>query len=202
MERIAYIVPGFRENKNNPDALVLGKLILDSLNINSKAAYQDHLGKLEKLTEETFVKGQAALKSEHYHEYQNLTVRTYDQYGEMIPDYFLEFFEEEGQGDKVMKQIQSEILEKVRVYSGDGSHRSFLFDITDLRKKVLDAGHQVDMSIAVAAKSERIFYQNPKEYITLAGPKNHKFITPNATMFLDVVVDRLQTPEVFKLKKV
>lgn len=174
---------------------------MDSLTLNSKTAYQNHLGKSAALTQKTFQKGQPGPKSERYHEYQNLTTRVYDQHGEMIPDYFLEFFEEEDPSDKIMKQIQSEILEKVRVYSGDPSHRSFLFDITDLKKKVLGAGHQVDMSIAVAAKSERIFYRNPEEYVTLASPNEDRLIMPNAALFLDIVVDRLQKPDVFKLKK-
>lgn len=188
--------------KQTAEQSPLGELILESLAITSKSQYRDHLEKLKKITAETFQKGKMNKNSEHYHEYQNLSVRVYDQYKEMIPDYFLEFFEENNDPkDKVMRQIQSEILEKVRLYSGNGSYRSLLFDITDLREKILKPGHEIDMSIAVAAKSERISYRNPKEYLTLASPKNEKFIVPNGTLFLDICVERIQAPEVFKLKK-
>jgi len=190
--------------KPREDASDLGTLILDGLNIDASGAYQDHIGLLQKLTQTTFQKGQAKGNplNERYHEYQNATVRVHDQFREMIPDYFLEFFQEkDDSADRVMRDVRKEILEKVHCYSGDASYRSFFFDITDLKDKVLSKGGELDLSIAVAAKSERIFYNNPQGHIVAAGAKDNTFLVPNATLFLDIQVDRLQSDEVFRLKK-
>ncbi|OGX13796.1 MAG: hypothetical protein A2351_00735 [Omnitrophica bacterium RIFOXYB12_FULL_50_7] len=188
---------------SNQDASPLGEIILNSLQIDSEQAYQEHIGRLAAMTERTFITGQshANLKNQSYHEYQNFIVRVYDQYKEMIPDYFLEFFQKDDPDDKVMDKIHSEILEKVRVYSEDASHRSFLFDITDLKKEILDKGGEVSLNITVAAKSKRISYCNPQQALLVASQGENLFITPNATTFFDIKIDRLQSSEVFKLKK-
>ncbi len=187
----------------NKDAGPLGEIILNSLQINSEQAYQDHIGQLADRTKNTFIAGQAQFNSKNqwYHEYQNFTVRVYDQYREMIPDYFLEFFQRDDPQEKIMEKIHSEILEKVRVYSDDASHRSFLFDITDLKKDVLDKKGEIALNISVASRSKRISYCNPQKALLIANQNETQFITPNATLFLDIKVDRLQSADVFTFKK-
>ena len=184
------------------DASSLSQLILDSLNIDSPAAYRAHVESLQKVTQETFQKGQASLHNLWYHEYQTISVRVHDQFGEMIPDYFLEFFQEENDpNDHVMQKVQAEILEKVTCYSADASFRSFLFDMTDMQNLLLAKGEELDLSLAVAAKSERVSYNNPEGYIVAASPSNTNFLMPNTTLLLDIQVERIQSPDVFKLRK-
>jgi hypothetical protein len=185
------------------DAGPLGEIILNSLRIDSEQAYQEHVGRLADITKNTFAFGQARFdsKNQSYHEYQNFVVRVYDQYKEMIPDYFLEFFQRDDPDDKVMDKIHSDILEKVRVYSENASYRSFLFDITDLKKEILDKKGEVALNITVAAKSKRIFYCNPQSALLVANQDEGAFIAPNTTTFFDIKIDRLQGSEVFTLKK-
>lgn len=179
---------------------VLAELVVDSLAIQTPAAYRTHLKRLQQITRQTFDKASAS--DPHYHEYQNLTTRVRDQFGENIPDYFLEFFQEDDDPkDRVMKKMQSEVLEKVRTYSKDSSYRSFLFDMTDLNKYLAKEGAEVDLSISVAAKSERIFYRNPEEHIKIADSKQKDLLIPNATLLLDIEVPRLQSENVFRLTR-
>ena len=100
-----------------------------------------------------------------------------------------------------MQAVHKEILEKVTTYSRDASYRSLLFDITDLQSLILDKKHQIDMSISVAARSERIFYQNPEGYQTVADGPGSPLVLPNTTAFLDITIPRMQSEDVFRLTK-
>ena len=181
-------------------------ILVKSLTLEENEVYKEHIKYLNGITEETFKKGQVdpdKEKQKRYHQYQHLVARIHDQFGEGIKDYFLEFFQNEGDSkDTVMQKVQSEILEKVHNYSGDESYRSFLFDITDMNTEILDKGKTVDMSLCAAALSKRIYYHNPKhDYITVVSQKDKTLLKPNTTLFLDVELPRIQSRDVFKLKK-
>ncbi len=177
-------------------------LIIKSLSIDTEVDYREHIKNLQNIANETFEKGSKDKEKEKkYHQYQHLVTRVKDQFGERIGDYFLEFFQEEDKGDKIIAKIQSEILEKVRPYSKDSSYRSFLFDITDLKKEILDNGKGVDMSICAAALSRNISYYDPKEYLSVVSKQNSTLLKPNTTLFVDIELPRIQAEQVFKFIK-
>lgn len=186
------------------DEKVLAELLLKSLAIESVADYKKHIKELNGISSSTFAKGIAnpdKKESNKYHQYQHLVTRVHDQYNAPIHDYFMEFFQENGQDDSVTIQIQTEILEKVRKYSRDESYRSLMFDITDMKRLILDQGKRVDMSLCAAAVSDRIYYRDPREHITIAGENSKTFIRPNTTVFVDIKLPRIQAKEVFKFEK-
>lgn len=177
-------------------------LIKKSLNIEDSDGYQQHIEQLRKISDETFGRGMAdKLKEKKYHQYQHLVTRVHDQFGEKIEDYFLEFFQEEDLKNNIIAKIQSEILEKVIVYSKDASYRSFLFDITDMKKEILDQKKRVDMSLCAAALSKDISYYDPKEYLTVASDKAQTLLQSNTTLFVDIELPRIQADRVFKFTK-
>jgi pimeloyl-ACP methyl ester carboxylesterase len=185
----------------------LGNLVLRGLRISGHDEYLEHLEDLKKITARTFARGQKSTNEKsqsQYHEYQTLVTHAHDQFREGIADYFLEFFQEEkDKQDKVMQAVHNQILEKVTAYSKDSSYRSLLFDITDMQRMIFDKNHEIDMSIAVAAKSERIFYQNPTHaYEVFASEPDCPLIQPNSTVLLDIEVKRLQSEDVFRLTRV
>lgn len=179
----------------------LMQILIKSLEIKNIHQYQEHIKELNKLSEDTFHKGQ---KEKRYHQYQHVVTRVHDQFKGKIEDYFLEFFQEteEKTFDKVMQEVHSEILEKVRTYSRDHSYRSFLFDITDMKKEVLDKGKRVDMSLCAAALSKNIFYRDPEEYLPVVSHEDKTLLNPNTTLLLDIELPRIQHNNVFKFKKV
>lgn len=186
---------------NDKDDELLG-LIMKSLDIETGDGYQQHIEDLRKVTDETYEKGMVDKDNEvKYHQYQNLTVRVHDQFGEKIDDYYLEFFQEEDLKNKVIVKIQTEILEKVKVFSKDASYRSLFFDITDLKKYILDQNKEVDMSLCAAALSKNISYYDPKEYVTVASKDSQTLLRPNTTLFLDIELPRLQDSKVFQFTK-
>jgi hypothetical protein len=78
---------------------------------------------------------------------------------------------------------------------------SFFFDITDMKKQILEQGKQVDMSLCAAALSDRISYLNPNEYLPVVSDKDKTLLNPNTTLFVDIELPRIQSEKVFRFKK-
>lgn len=183
---------------------VLSEVLIKSLSLETEAEYKAHLANLAKITSATFARGiKEKDRESKYHQYQHMVARVHDQFGEGIPDYFLEFFQEKkDKEDKVMEKVHSEILEKVWPYSKDKSYRSFLFDITDMKTQILDKKNRVDMSICAAALSEHIKYCNTdKDYFPVASPEDETLLNPNTTILVDITLPRIQGDSVFEFTK-
>lgn len=182
---------------------VLSGVLLKSLSIENQNDYKVHLANLVKITSDTFGKGIKVKDSEDkYHQYQHMVARVHDQFGEGIPDYFLEFFQEENdKKDMVMEKVHSEILEKVHLYSKDASYRSFLFDTTDMKSEILDKKKRLDMSICAVALSSHIKYYNPDDHLTVVSSQDEILLNPNTTVLVDISLPRIQNEDVLKFKK-
>ncbi len=182
----------------------LKELLIKSLTIENSDQYGKHVEYLrDKINEKTFKDGMAEKKKEkRYHQYQNVVIRVHDQFGEDVKDYFIEFFQEKEKTDNVMQKVHKEILEKVHNYSNNSSYRSFLFDITDMRKDILDEGKELDMSLCAAALSKNIYYHDPKDYLTVVSKKDKTLLKENTTLFVDIELPRIQDKRVFQFKKV
>jgi pimeloyl-ACP methyl ester carboxylesterase len=178
------------------------KTVLDALTIDSRD-YRRHVTQCNNLTKKTLADGISGKNKEWFHQYQHVVFRVHDQFGEAIPDYVVEFYQEDDDPkDKVFNKVHSEILEKVTANSSDASYRSFLFDTTDLCK-YLDSATEPDiqMSISAANISKRILYRNPVSGIAVFIGKNRDFLFPNEPVLVDVTLHREQAAEVFKLTK-
>ena len=87
----------------------LGDIIKEALSIESKPQYTNHIKNLTNLTEVTFSKGvQDASKEKRYHQYQHVVTRVHDQFDEGIKDYFIEFYQHEG--DKKDTEIKCAVF--------------------------------------------------------------------------------------------
>lgn len=183
-------------------------LVLKALSV-KESEYDDHLKECREVTRDTFKTGQGAHRIEkrkRFHEYMNVVFYVHDQYGESIPDYFIEFYQDlEDEDEKVMTKIHSEILESVKVNSTDSSYRSLFFDVTDLQNELDEhPDMSVDMSIVAADLSDDIGYRNPPEVSTAGirvfGKDRKDFFLPNQTLFVEVCLYRQAGPEVFRIK--
>ncbi|MEW6536739.1 MAG: hypothetical protein AB1454_14110 [Candidatus Auribacterota bacterium] len=189
------------ESANFPE---LGGLILKSLDIATPSEYRSHVDMLRTLTENLYNQTHPGKKSEWYHQYQHIVTCAKDQFGAEIGDYMIEFFEEADKSDRIMVKLHSEVLEEVTLFEPGSGYRSFFFDLTDLKREILDNGHQVDMSISAAAVSERIKYVDPKKYITVAGPApdQQALLKPHTPLLVDFQLPRIEgKKKVFTLTK-
>lgn len=89
------------------------RVVLDSLSV-GESDYQAHVAACDRITRDTFRAGQGRRKigiRERFHEYMQVVVRVTDQYGNGIDDYFIEFYQQEGDAaDAAMDKIHGEIL--------------------------------------------------------------------------------------------
>lgn len=174
-------------------------LVVQSLSV-EVAGYKEHIRSCSKTTALTFAQIDTSENKDWYHEYQHVVFRVKDQFGKPITDYVVEFYQKDDRKDEVMVQIHSEILEKVTKHSIDNSYRSFLFDTTDLKKYLEDEDAEVDMSVSVAALSERIQFQNPDKGIPVFSTSNKALIYPNEPVLVDVVINRVPSEDVFTIR--
>lgn len=184
------------------------EVVLSSLRV-KEDAYQKHVARCADITRETFLEGRNRRLKEtqkRFHEYMHVVFHVVDQYGNGLEDYFIEFYQEEGDdGETVMEKVHADILEKVKINSLDPSYRSFYFDMTDLAE-VLDArtGMEVEMSVCVANISEEISYRNPPNVgtagIRVFGQDRGPFFRPNETVFVELVIHRDPGERVFRIK--
>jgi len=160
------------------------------------------------VTRQTFQRGQGLLGKAQkcFHEYMHVVFRVSDQHGNPIPDYFIEFYQEDGdRADAVMQKIHCEILEKVAPYSQDNSYRSFFFDLTDLQAALEDSGGslRVDMSVVAANLSADIVYLNPPDMPTsgvrVFDADTRLFFRPNRPMLIDLTLYRETSDRVFRI---
>jgi hypothetical protein len=104
-------------------------------------------------------------------------------------------------------EVHSSIIEEVHNFSGDASYRSLIFDLTDLKKLLIDSGKELMFSLSAAPLSKLIGYSCDQENNVgefPLNPQNTMFWRPSETLMVDVIVERRQgspTEKAFQLKK-
>ena len=194
-----------RDNQTQREAW--RRTVLEALSVDS-AGYAGFVERCRAVAAATFAEGRQAGKrnKERFHEYLHAVFRVHDQYGNGIPDYFLEFYQEDNDdSDRVFEKIQTEILEKVSCNSRDKSIRSLFFDTTDLDQLTRDRPDlEVRLSLVAADLSEDIGYRNPPNDPQGGIPVHRSdlqtFFLPNQPVLIDVTLFRNQSERVFRLK--
>jgi hypothetical protein len=184
----------------------LGNLVLEFLKLDSAEQYADFSAKCDELTAHTLPPNP---DREIYHTYQNLAARVTDDLGHPVKDYFLEFYEhpakksDEQKIDRLMIRMHREVLEDVHTYGPDPSCRSLLFDLTDLRKTIA-GGKKLMFSLSAAPLSPLISFSagatNDVSELALHGSQAKTLWRDNQTLIADLVIQRLQAPNVFELR--
>lgn len=177
------------------------RTLKDALTLETSGEYDVHVQNCQAVLESTFFEAAGSPNPEWYHRYEHVVFRVRDQFGEGLPDYMIEFYQEDGDPqDDVFVKMHKEILEKVTRNNADASYTSFLIDTTDLEAYLnTNPAASVQLSVTVPSISERIGYENPSGGATAFTNTNRRLIFPNEPVLVDVIVNRRPTPEVFKL---
>jgi hypothetical protein len=176
--------------------------VLAALTI-APAQYTAHVADCQQVSQQTFAAGLTSEHPDRYHQFQYLAVRVHDQFGEPIPDYVVEFYQEDDDdADDVFTAIHSDILVKVTKNSVDPSYRSFLFDLDLLDAfLVTHPDAQIEMSVSAASISERIRYRNPQRGVSLFTGPGQKLRRPNSPLLIDITLYRDSAADVFKFAR-
>lgn len=166
------------------------RTLLDAIGLNT-GDYSLHVQRCSVIANTTFTQGLAGQNPLWYHCYQHVVFHVHDQYGASIPDYVVEFYQENNdQDDEVMQYIHKEIITKVTTNSQDGSYRSFLIDTNLLIDFIQKPGVAICMSLTAANVSKRIMYRNPEGGVEVFTNANRSLLHPNEPVLVDITLYR------------
>ncbi len=169
--------------------------MLNALTV-SPQTYGAHVKFCRALTDATFAQGLAGKNPGWYHRYQHVVFRVRDQHGDPIDDFMIEFYQEPGdRQDRIFKEINANILEKVTKNQRAANCRSFYFDVTDLEALLTrDSKPVVELSISASHVSRRIRFRNPARGVEVFKAGEKRFIRGNQPILVDITLHR--DPEV------
>lgn len=147
--------------------------------------------------------------------YQNTVVHLSDSFGADVEDYFIELFAKRAHNarasdvDKSLTaHLQEDVLCSVHAYGDNPSFRSLYFNVTELRKLLIDKGHNLYVAVTAMpdlGESGVVGYRtlgyndigsiklNPKETAAMFGP--------DRTVLVSLKLRREQDPSVFQFRK-
>lgn len=196
---------------------VLGELILEALGCPDYSAYQEIQKKWDARSEAT-----AALKNappqgslaEYFHQYFQVNSSVIDDNGTPVADYFLEFFSNrDKKHDGANVYLHGNVIEDVDKNSVNGSLRNLYFDRTDLYDGYYamlpkSTDPTLFMSISAASPGKNISYFEREKAgaeqmvpVHLADDETRRWLRRNMTHFVQIIIPRKPSREVFKLTR-
>jgi hypothetical protein len=144
------------------------------------------------------------------HGFQDTVVRLRDDLGHPIHDFFLEVFAKTEAGnpdDRVTCQIQEDVIVKVHANDLDASRRSLHLDETALWR-ILGKARPLFVSITAMPdfhQTKTVGYRTLRYddigSIRLTPPMLARFIQPDRTVLVDIVISRRQSEKVFQFSR-
>jgi len=184
-----------------------GRLVLDFLELETTQDYEAFRIRCADLTARTLP---PAPTRKIFNTYQNLATHVRDDLGFPVKDYFLEFYEkpatpaDEQKIDRLMIRVHEDAIGPVHRFGPDHSHRSLIFNLTELRK-ITRGGKKLMFSLSAAQLSPLISFSagatNDVSELALHGTGKNTLWRDNETMLVDLVIHRQQAREVFTLEE-
>lgn len=143
------------------------------------------------------------------HGYQNTVFRVKDDQGDYVDDYTIEFYGTfDAENDSWASQFHRKINTHVHVYKGNSAYRSFLINVTLLKKMIDKINESLHISLsALPDINDRRTLAGYKTYgtddigqIKMTVDQLPHVFQPNRTLFIDITLPRYQRDEVFTLK--
>lgn len=144
------------------------------------------------------------------HGFQDTVVRLSDDFGKPVDDYFLEVFAKRDDGrpdDEVTCRIQEEVVQTVHVNDLDPSRRSLHLNATALRT-ILGPNRPLYISLTAMPDIRRtrsVGYSTLRYddigSIRLTPQILGRFVQPDRTVLVDILISRRQEDRVFRFSK-
>jgi hypothetical protein len=195
----------------------LGRLVLEALACESFEDYRKLQGRWRDLSERTAARRAdppQGSSREFFHQYMQVNTYVIDDHGEPVPDYFLEFFSNTTKAhDDANVYLHRNVIEDVKKNSVNAALRNLYFDRTELVEGYyprLPAGTppELYMSISAAAPGRNVAYferekvgAEGKVRVHLEGDKTKRWLQRNTTHYVQIIIPRRPSAEVFKLRR-
>lgn len=139
---------------------------------------------------------------------QNMVVRVRDDFGVGVEDYLLEFYDiRKRDGGALAKAIHEGAINKVHLYRGDPSYRSIYIDTAALRAALAKGDTRFGLSITatpVLGERQPVGFQTFGDEdildLSIDAAEAEALFQPHRTLLVDLVLPRLQNPEVFSFR--
>jgi pimeloyl-ACP methyl ester carboxylesterase len=140
--------------------------------------------------------------------FQNTVVRAQDQFGAHVDDYLLEFYDIRSRdGGGLAKAVHENAIRKVHVYQHDASYRSLYIDtarlIREARRKNTRFGFSVTAT-PILDDRRMVGFQMLRDEdvddLSLTTKRVQELFQPHRTLLIDIIIARLQQPQVFRLR--
>ena len=179
-------------------------LFLRAVTIRSAAfdAWCDELDALRRAVESTA----SPRRGHEHHVYHHAVTRVFDDVGNPVPEYFVEFYERDSDTSAVGRFFHRDAIRTVHRPGADPNHRSFYIDTTLLASRI-DKDGLDRLEIAVGAEprvgdhgaaAPGVGYDRRSASHALAPHDVRTLFTPNATLLIDLVIER-KMQDVFRL---
>ncbi|MFC2150097.1 esterase/lipase family protein [Calditrichota bacterium] len=160
-------------------------------------------------------------RDKYKHGYQNTVFHVHDQFSENhqydqqagdVEDYFIEFFNEDGEAQWAEDLFYGrQIIRTTHPFSENSAYRAMLIDVTELYKKLAKLKRKSKLQVSLSAKPDIRSGNNQVGYdsfvegsaigaIALSEDEIKMTFVANRTLLVDIKLNREQSPEVFRLK--
>lgn len=143
------------------------------------------------------------------HGFQDTVVRLSDDFGRPVDDYFLEVFAKRDDGrpdDETTRRIQEEVVQTVHTNDLDPSRRSLLLNATALRTILANRPLYISLTAMPDIRRTRSVGYSTLRYddigsIKLTPQLLGRFVQPDRTVLVDILISRRQEDRVFRFSK-
>lgn len=198
--------------ESDAEKAVLGKLILEALKCDSFKSYQNIQVKWNKLTEETAHRDTQT--PDIFHQYLQINFFVVDDFGQPVPDYFIEFFSGTSKSyTDANVYLHSHVIEDVKTNSQSAALRNIYIDRTDLMEgyyAMLPKGAEPRLYLSISAASPGInikYFERERDgasgqiTVHLEGDATQRWLKRNTTHFVKIIIPRMPNKNVFKVNK-
>lgn len=163
----------------------------------------DWCQQLNELTQNVMLQGR---QNPYTHSYQNSVFLVQNQYGEHIPDYFLEFYTPNGDQNWFAQVFHQDVISNAHPYGQDNSYRSLYINYTLLQQQFAKTWEQMCLSLTALPEFKRngnvgyrTFTDDDIGAIQFSKEQVAKLFAPNRTLLTRITIRREQAERVFQI---
>ncbi|SDR79213.1 hypothetical protein SAMN05216271_0406 [Halopseudomonas sabulinigri] len=153
----------------------------------------------------------AQRSGDHFQRYQNTVFRVFDNHGESVTDYIIEFYINDDRTTRerrLTKVIQEEVIKGVHVFSGEKTYRSLLINCDRLYELLPRPEDRLRISITAYPEVSngkvgyRTYTDDDIGALSLSLQQVRDMFRPHRTLLITLCLKRYQQEDVFRFKPV